>query len=403
MKSFARGVRHVSFALWAIAACSPSLIPEARPEASCAHVNQDISINVGDSAIPLTLAAASGMREYRSESGKDGIARFRLISPGEYQLSIDQSYLDRSTEYLAAPIMTARVSAILGRSTSLDLRPTIKGGLQPTTIQVLAQEDGLPIPDVLVSGSFLEGHGVHEALQAAMTNDSGLVKLGHSEATELQLEFEHPLFERLVIRRSVGVASKIIVELSHRRIEPPAMELMPPGTVAGYVSDTSGFPITAATVILTGRGNAWADTAASDSTGFFRFSQIAPGDYTIRVRHIGFHSQQDSMVVDGRRRKPLPLQLRQLPVTVSSDSYFRRGTAGRVTDPESKPLDGAIVRYARSDATLSGDRLDVSDAMGHFSLSPVPAEYTHLLIECGTRTLLFKLSEVVDFHIVVIP
>jgi hypothetical protein len=79
-------------------------------------------------------------------------------------------------------------------------------------------------------------------------------------------------------------------------------EVMPPGTVSGTVLDAgTGEPLAGAAVVLepkpagslrtSGSGNFWSSgiSVRTDDLGQYRFAEIAPGDYRLYIRRLGYH------------------------------------------------------------------------------------------------------------------
>src|SRR5579863_9038291 len=60
------------------------------------------------------------------------------------------------------------------------------------------------------------------------------------------------------------------------------------GSISGYVMDPSARPISGARMTATDSGHAIARHAATDLTGFYRFLDLPPGDYTVSAVVSGF-------------------------------------------------------------------------------------------------------------------
>src|SRR5260370_8443509 len=52
------------------------------------------------------------------------------------------------------------------------------------------------------------------------------------------------------------------------------------GSISGYVTDPSNRPISAAAITASDSGHAVARSAVTDLTGFYRFLDLPPGNYT---------------------------------------------------------------------------------------------------------------------------
>ena len=73
--------------------------------------------------------------------------------------------------------------------------------------------------------------------------------------------------------------------------------------ILGSVSDPSGAAIPNATVILTSRDTGAVRTLKSDADGRFNFTQLKPGNYSVRVEAAGFAAQQTDNVLAGLGQK----------------------------------------------------------------------------------------------------
>src|SRR5215467_9699181 len=69
------------------------------------------------------------------------------------------------------------------------------------------------------------------------------------------------------------------------------------GDAVGTVTDPSGAVIPGATVTLTDMGTNAVQTATTESNGFFRFSLLKPGPYTLAIKQTGFKSVSQKIEV----------------------------------------------------------------------------------------------------------
>src|SRR5947199_7170006 len=58
--------------------------------------------------------------------------------------------------------------------------------------------------------------------------------------------------------------------------------------IQGTVTDPAGAVVPEATITLTSKETARSVTATTSSEGFYRFSELAPGTYTLSVEKAGF-------------------------------------------------------------------------------------------------------------------
>jgi len=59
------------------------------------------------------------------------------------------------------------------------------------------------------------------------------------------------------------------------------------GSVEGVVTDSNGAVVPNATVVLSGPGLVRPQTATADSNGNYRFLQVPPGKYTVKIDATG--------------------------------------------------------------------------------------------------------------------
>src|SRR5580658_5338448 len=76
----------------------------------------------------------------------------------------------------------------------------------------------------------------------------------------------------------------------------PALHAQFGGSLNGTVTDTSGAVISGATVVLTNPATQAAKTTTTNATGFYTFTELAPGNYTVKVTANGFKEEDYSDV-----------------------------------------------------------------------------------------------------------
>jgi hypothetical protein len=93
------------------------------------------------------------------------------------------------------------------------------------------------------------------------------------------------------------------------------------GTISGFVDDPSGALIPGAKVILTNKATQDKRSTASNSAGFFNFTAVPPGTYSLAVQHQGFETFQENDIVlhpgDPRSLTDIKLKIGAVQDTVS--------------------------------------------------------------------------------------
>lgn len=80
--------------------------------------------------------------------------------------------------------------------------------------------------------------------------------------------------------------------------------------VQGTVSDTAGGTVSGAAITLTNKETSRAQTATSSDEGFYRFNQLAPGNYSLTAEKSGFKKQVlENVVVSGEDVQGIDLLL----------------------------------------------------------------------------------------------
>ena len=91
------------------------------------------------------------------------------------------------------------------------------------------------------------------------------------------------------------------------------------GRVSGAVTDPSGASISGATVKITNTETQNTRTAESDSNGYYVFTNLPIGPYTLEASQKGFQSQQKTgvnVVADGRLTSDLKLAVGDVSQTI---------------------------------------------------------------------------------------
>jgi Carboxypeptidase regulatory-like domain len=91
-----------------------------------------------------------------------------------------------------------------------------------------------------------------------------------------------------------------------------------PGMVRGIVTDASGSVIVAAIVILQPAGSTAQRTTITDQAGWFHFSAVEPGNYTLTMKAAGFRDQNTTVSVVSGENPPLPPAVLQVAPAISN-------------------------------------------------------------------------------------
>jgi hypothetical protein len=164
--------------------------------------------------------------------------------------------------------------------------------------------------------------------------------------------------------QSLATALALVVSVlaaTSARLHAQTREQVLPGAVNGVVSASDGTPLPDALVRLT--RDAFAVTVRAWDDGSFTFPNLAPGDYTLLVRRIGFVSYTHTISVrDARRSLTVKLAPTALDTVRVAASWT--GVTGVVGEfSQMRPLAGAAVRLIGSKDTI------VTAADGRFAVS----------------------------------
>ena len=80
-------------------------------------------------------------------------------------------------------------------------------------------------------------------------------------------------------------------------------------SITGVVMDSSNASVAGATVTLRRMSDHAQRIATVEATGIFRFDGVAPGDYEVEIRHVGFQPSLSRMRVGSRSPAPLKIVL----------------------------------------------------------------------------------------------
>ena len=104
--------------------------------------------------------------------------------------------------------------------------------------------------------------------------------------------------------------------------------------VQGTVTDPAGAVVTDATVTLTNKGTGKTQTTTTSNEGFYRFSELPPGTYTVSVEKTGFKkSTLDNVVVNAEQVQGLDVVLTTGEVSETLKSKMRRSCQAPARSP----------------------------------------------------------------------
>lgn len=161
----------------------------------------------------------------------------------------------------------------------------------------------------------------------------------------------HTIRQRLLQSTMIGGAALMAL------VAAPAVVMLTPtvaaaqdfttGTLAGTVTDTSGAPVSGATVTVTQNGRSASRTFTTDANGRFRASQIPVGSYTVQVANSGFDTYTDPSVA--------------VTLGGTADYEFTIGRTGADTTVDEIVVVGTRSAAVDFDRTTTGITVDVQE------------------------------------------
>lgn len=146
-------------------------------------------------------------------------------------------------------------------------------------------------------------------------------------------------------------------------------------TLTGVVVDTTGVPLSGATVYIVELRR----TVLSRENGSFRFDDVAAGTYTVGARAIGYISGTGRVVVGANSGAAVIEMTRvtySLPTMTTSSK--RGGLSGVVGDTAYRAMEGVVVKVLGSGAGSA-----ITDARGEFFVPVKPGKYVVKLEKPG--------------------
>jgi outer membrane protein OmpA-like peptidoglycan-associated protein len=229
-----------------------------------------------------------------ADIGLTGTDRFvRELAPNlPYRILVALSY-----DYDARPVPEKIVTV----PAAVPAQPAAAPAVAMGRIQgVVATAEGAPIAGAVVA--FPEVAGV----TALSTGADGSFVTPAFAAGPVNMSITHPDYENGACPATIPPAGG---DVGVRCVLVPKPTL---GGLTGRVTDAWGSPIPGARVALTGTGTAGALLTA-DANGAFQATQLAPGDYAVRVEALGYFSRQSTATVAPRATSNVELSLMKRP------------------------------------------------------------------------------------------
>lgn len=146
------------------------------------------------------------------------------------------------------------------------------------------------------------------------------------------------------------------------------------GSLSGTVTNTDGSPVANAFVVVQGANL----QTYTNAQGFYQFSYVLPGTYTVNFTAFGFVPVSSSVEVNGSTTYDLVME------------YLPKGTVeGNVYDNENTPIAGASIQISGYEA-YNG----TTDANGYFSI-PAVYYYQDYLVAVSKNGFVTKIIDLV--------
>src|SRR5262245_57194558 len=171
-----------------------------------------------------------------------------------------------------------------------------------------------------------------------------------------------------------------------------AAQETPTATLAGFVRDSTGRPVTSAEILLLETTYA----TRSDSAGHFVLSNVPPGAHRVWFRRLGFGSSQFDWSARADERTEVAVVLHAIARTLDpvvtraqedKDMAARASLLGLVIDMDGQPIDEAEVQL------VGVNRSGMTRANGGFLFRPLPiGPYVVRVRKIGFEPHIVKLS-----------
>ena len=320
--------------------------------------------------------------ERSADSDETGRFLFEELEPGTWAI-------DASAEGFVSPGPADRRALEVELSDGSDGEATAVVGVRlmlsrPGRISGRVVMGPKPAPDVPLDAAWQFAEGVSGKLSPFERGD-----VGRSGADgSFEISGLAPGRLRLVARGRDGTArSRELTLGDDGALEGVIIDLRPTGTIVGTVLAAGGGPL-AADIEVVGEALKAPLRARADNKGRFRVEAVPPGRVTVTARAPGRRSSGQTVEVRVRAETRVKLEL-----------HPGSGIAGRVVDPDDKPvrLAAVIVRSGGKDKVfhtspggkfqLDPTTFDASDATAH-ALTPWHAPSAELPIRPGEELVL---------------
>jgi protocatechuate 3,4-dioxygenase beta subunit len=293
----------------------------------------------------IDLVALHGTLERSTVSADDGSFAFAAV-PSEVALSVSRP------DELASVALREEVRVAEGEKKRIELvLPALRGSVQVR----VRDARGAPVETAQVSIASLDPKA--PVRRTAFTDAEGRASIADAAGISVRVLVEAPGFART--ERELERAPETLELVLRRGV-----------LVEGRVTAVRGRrPVEGATVSVIGDG--LRKSALTDADGLYRVRDVAPGSVRVVVEHPEYARAELSAEVQPTQRDDRAHELSAIDLEEPAE------LAGRVLDPQGKPVAGARVAVGVAPAYLPAGALPagvaVSDADGAFTLRGVRA------------------------------
>jgi protocatechuate 3,4-dioxygenase beta subunit len=293
----------------------------------------------------IDLVALHGTLERSTVSADDGSFAFAAV-PSEVALSVSRP------DEMASVALREEVRVAEGEKKRIELvLPALRGSVQVR----VRDARGAPVETAQVSIASLDPKA--PVRRTAFTDAEGRVSIADAAGISVRVLVEAPGFART--EQQLEHAPETLEVVLRRGV-----------LVEGRVTAVRGRrPVEGATVSVIGDGTR--KSALTDAEGLYRVRDVAPGSVRVVVEHPEYAGAELTTKVEPTQRDDRAYELSAIDLDEPAE------LAGRVLDPQGKPVAGARVAVGVAPAYLPAGALPagvaVSDANGAFTLRGVRA------------------------------